>query len=131
MDLKGLDFSTNSAGFAVNDFCGDMDCGMPENRYPDHYICAGPVPGITEYCIYNNRIYRGPFPDGNAIANIDGFGRIHEGYFPSGECIACIGTDGRIYEGSFPGKCLGSIINGRITLDGNYFPCETADYNIL
>lgn len=130
MDLKGLDFNFNSAGFALDDFCGNMNNGMPENRYPDHFICEGPAPGITQYCIHDNRIYEGPVPNGNAIANIDECGRIHKGYFPSGECIACICGDGRIYEGAFPGKCLGSIIDGRITLDGNYFPTSSAGFTI-
>lgn len=133
VSLDGMDFNIDHYGgnFDLDNFCGDMDYGMPEDRYPQHFICEGPVPGITQYCIQDNKIYEGCMPGGNCVACIDQWGRVHKGYFETNEVIANIGEDGRIYEGIFPGTCIGSIIDGRVTLDGNYFPTTSADFNIF
>lgn len=104
---------------------------MPEERFPERFICEGVVPGITKYCVDKGRIYEGFMPGGKCVACIGSDKRIYEGYFPWGKCIANIGDDNRIYEGYFPGKVIGSIIDGRITLDGNYFPTHAADFNIF
>ena len=132
ISLDGMDFNINHYGdFNIDDYCGNNNYGLPEDRFPQHFICSGPVPGITEYCLHENKIYRGAFPNGDVVACIDKWGRIHKGLTEADEVIANIGSDGRIYEGSFPGICLGSIIDGRITLDGNYFPSGGVDFCIV
>ena len=137
VSLDGMDFNFNNyaldGGFDsgnIDNLCADY--GLPkEDRFPERFICSGPVPGDTQYCLHENKIYRGAFPNGDVVACIDKWGRIHKGMTEADPVVANIGDDNRIYEGSFKGICLGSIVNGMITLDGNYFPSGTADFCIF
>ena len=108
----------------------EIEADIMYGRFPEKFICEGPTPGITKFCVDNGHIYEGFIPGGKCIATISDDGHIYEGFFPWGKCLANIGSDNRIYEGYNPGICIGSIIDGRITLDGNYFPTRAADFNI-
>jgi hypothetical protein len=109
----------------------EIEADIMFDRFPEKFICEGPVAGKTEFCVDNGHIYEGFMPGGKCVATVSEDGHIYEGFFPWGKCIGNIGSDNRIYEGYFPGKVMGSIINDRITLDGNYFPTQAADYNIV
>ena len=106
------------------------ECGCEPTRYPDYTVYGGLMSGDAKYCIHDGQICEGALP-GKTVGCIDKWGRIHKGLTEADEVIANIGEDGRIYEGSFPGKCLGSIVNGVVTLDGNYYPSGPADYTIM
>ena len=45
----------------------EIEADIMYGRFPEKFICEGPTPGITKFCVDNGHIYEGFIPGGSAL----------------------------------------------------------------